>query len=77
MSSVRSDFGASQNRLEHAIKNNNNNAENTQASESRIRDVDMADEMVSQSKHSILMQAGEAVMAHAMTSAQDVVKLLQ
>ncbi len=77
VSSIRSDFGASQNRLEHAIANNKNNAENTQASESRIRDVDMAEEMVAYSKHSILMQAGEAVIAQGMSDAEGVLRLLQ
>ena len=73
----RSDFGAKQNRLEHAINSNNNASENTQAAESRLRDLDMAEEMVAQSKHSILMQAGEAIMAQMMNDAEGVLRLLQ
>lgn len=77
ISTIRSDFGAKQNRLEHAIASNKNASENTQAAESRIRDLDMADEMVKYSKDSILMQAGEAMMAHAMTDAEGILRLLQ
>ncbi len=77
LSTIRSDFGAKQNRLEHAMTSNKNASENTQAAESRLRDLDMADEMVKYSKDSILMQAGEAVMAHAMTDAEGILRLLQ
>ena len=77
VSAIRSDFGAKQNRLEHAINSNNNASENTQAAESRLRDLDMAEEVVAQSKHSILMQAGEAIMAQMMNDAEGVLRLLQ
>ncbi len=77
LSAIRSDFGAKQNRLEHAIASNKNASENTQAAESRIRDLDMAEEMVKYSKDSILMQAGEAIMAQAMTDAEGILRLLQ
>ncbi len=76
VSQIRGDLGAKQNRLEHAILSNKNAAENTQASESKLRDLDMADEMVKFSKESILMQVGEAMMAQANMSAQNVLKLL-
>lgn len=77
VSEVRSTFGSEQNRLEHAILNNQNTSENTQAAESRLRDTDMADEMVEQSKHNILVQSGNAVMAQAKVSGESVIKLLQ
>ncbi len=77
VSEIRSDFGASQNRLQHAIANNDNTAENTQAAESRIRDTDMAEAMVADSRNSILMQAGEAVMSHYMANAEGILQLLQ
>ncbi|MBR5635425.1 MAG: flagellinolysin [Pseudobutyrivibrio sp.] len=77
VSGVRSYFGAVQNRLEHSIKNLDNVVENTDAAESRIRDADMADEMVKYSKDKILAQAGEAMLAQANTSADNIVNLLR
>lgn len=77
VSDVRSYFGATQNRLEGAIRNNENKSENLTASESEIRDTDMAEMLVSQAKDNILMQVGEAMMAQANQSAQNVMLLLQ
>lgn len=77
VSQVRSDFGAKHNRLEFAINSNKNTAENTQAAESLLRDVDMAEEMTKFSKESILMQAGEAMMAQANSITQGVLRLLE
>ncbi len=77
LSAIRSTFGAKQNRLEHAIASNKNNSENTQAAESRIRDTEMAAEMVKYSKESILMQVEEAMMSHAMTDSEGILRLLQ
>ena len=76
VSQIRSDFGAIQNRLEFAINSNKNTAENTQAAESLLRDADMADEMVEYSKQTILMQAGEAMMAQANALKEGVLRLL-
>lgn len=76
VSEMRSDFGAYQNRLEHSYANNNNKAENTQAAESRIRDTDMASEMVKNTKENILIQAGEAMMAQANQSNQGVLSII-
>lgn len=76
ISKARSDIGAQQNRLEHTINNNENVVENTQAAESRIRDTDMAKEMVSLSINNILQQAGMNMMAQANQSAQGVLSLL-
>ena len=76
VSNIRSDFGAKQNRLEFAINSNKNRAENTQAAESLLRDADMADEMVEYSKQTILMQAGEAMMAQANALKEGVLRLL-
>lgn len=73
----RSDLGAKQNRLEHTIANADNTSENLQAAESRIRDVDMADEMVKYSKSSILQQAGQSMLAQANQSTQGVLSLLR
>lgn len=73
----RSRFGAQQNRLEHAIKITDNTAENTQSAESKIRDTDMAEEMIRFSKENILQQAGQAVLAQANQSTQGVLSLLQ
>lgn len=72
----RSTLGAIQNRLEHTIANADNTAENLQAAESRIRDLDMADEMVKYSKNSILQQAGQSMLAQANQSTQGVLALL-
>jgi flagellin len=77
ISSSRSDLGAVQNRLEHTIANADNTSENLQAAESRIRDVDMADEMVKYSKSSILQQAGQSMLAQANQSTQGVLSLLR
>jgi flagellin len=77
ISKSRSDLGALQNRLEHTIANADNTAENLQAAESRIRDVDMADEMVKYSKSSILQQAGQSMLAQANQSTQGVLSLLR
>jgi flagellin len=76
VSSQRSALGAIQNRLEHTIANADNVAENTQAAESRIRDVDMAEEMVKYSKNNILQQAGQLMLAQANQSTQGVLSLL-
>ena len=73
----RSDLGALQNRLEHTIANADNTSENLQSAESRIRDVDMAKEMVSYSKSSILQQAGQSMLAQANQATQGVLSLLQ
>lgn len=73
----RADLGAYQNRLEHAVRGINIGAENLQASESRIRDVDMAKEMVDFTKNQILSQAGTAMLAQANQSTQSVLTLLQ
>ena len=77
VSDQRSNLGAVQNRLEHTIANADNTAENLQAAESRIRDVDMADEMVKYSKSSILQQAGQSMLAQANQSTQGVLSLLR
>lgn len=77
ISDIRSDFGSTQNRLEHAIANNENKAENLQSAESVIRDTDMAKEMVEYSKHNILQQAGQAMLTNANQSVQGVLSLLQ
>ena len=76
VSSMRSDFGAIQNRLEHTVDNLDNIVENVTASESRIRDTDMADEMVKYSKNNILTQAGQSMLAQANQSTQGVLSLL-
>jgi flagellin len=73
----RADLGAYQNRLEHAIKGIDVGAENLQAAESRIRDTDMASEMVSYTKNRILAQAGNAMLAQANQKTQQVMSLLQ
>ena len=77
VSSQRSALGALQNRLEHTIANLDNVAENTQAAESRIRDTDMASEMVEYSKNNILAQAGQSMLAQANQGTQGVLSLLQ
>jgi flagellin len=68
----RSTLGAIQNRLEHTIANADNTSENLQSAESRIRDLDMADEMVKYSKSSILQQAGQSMLAQANQATQGV-----
>ena len=77
VSSQRSALGALQNRLEHTIANLDNVSENTSAAESRIRDTDMASEMVNYSKNNILAQAGQSMLAQANQSTQGVLSLLQ
>ena len=77
VSQARGRMGAIQNRLEHTIANLDTAAENTQNAESRIRDVDMADEMVTYSKNNILAQAGQSMLAQANQSTQGVLSLLQ
>ncbi len=72
----RSRFGAYQNRLEHAYNSNRNISENTQASESKIRDTDMAAQMVELSRSSILAQVNESMLAQANQSGQAVMSLL-
>ena len=77
VSTQRSALGAIQNRLEHTIANADNVAENLTDAESRIRDVNMADEMVQFSKNNILQQAGQSMLAQANQSTQGVLSLLQ
>ncbi|MGD6894414.1 flagellin Hag [Bacillus infantis] len=77
VSEERSKLGAYQNRLEHTINNLNTGAENLTAAESRIRDVDMAKEMMSQTKNSILSQAAQAMLAQANQQPQGVLQLLR
>ena len=77
VSTQRAKLGAVQNRLEHTIANLDNVSENTQAAESRIRDTDMAKEMVTYSKNNILMQSGQSMLAQANQSNQGVLSLLQ
>ena len=76
VSTQRSKLGALQNRLEHTINNLDTTAENTQSAESRIRDTDMASEMVQYSKNNILSQAGQSMLAQANQSNQGVLSLL-
>ena len=76
VSTQRSALGAIQNRLEHTIANADNVAENLTDAESRIRDTDMADEMVRFSKNNILQQAGQSMLAQANQSTQGVLSLL-
>ncbi|HUW69276.1 MAG TPA: flagellin [bacterium] len=73
----RADLGAYQNRLEHAVRGIDIGAENLQAAESRIRDVDMASQMVEYTKNKILAQAGNAMLAQANQQTQQVLQLLQ
>ncbi len=72
----RSALGALQNRLEHTVANADNMAENLQSAESKIRDANMADEMVAYSSFSILQQAGQSMLAQANQSTQGVLSLL-
>jgi len=73
----RADLGAYENRLEHAVKGIDVGAENLQAAESRIRDTDMANQMVDYTKNRILVQAGSAMLAQANQRTQSVLQLLQ
>jgi flagellin len=77
VSSTRATLGAYQNRLDHKINNLNVTVENLTASNSRIRDTDMASEMVNFTKQQILAQAGTAMLAQANTAPQTVLRLLQ
>ena len=77
VSSARGDLGAIQNRLEHTINNLSVTAENMTAAESRIRDVDMAQEMMAYTKNNILVQASQAMLAQANQIPQGVLQLLQ
>ena len=77
VSSQRAALGAIQNRLEHTIANLDTTSENTQAAESRIRDTEMASEMVAFSKNNILSQAGTSMLAQANQATQGVLSLLQ
>ena len=76
VSAERAKLGAYQNRLEHTIRNLDTSAENLQAAESRIRDVDMAQEMMEFTKQNILQQAATAMLAQANMAPQTVLKLL-
>ena len=76
VSSARADLGAKQNRFEHTINNLNTTIENTTASESRIRDTDMASEMTKFTRTQILTQAGTSMLAQANQSTQSILKLL-
>ena len=77
LSTQRSTLGAIQNRLEHTTANLDSISENTQSAESRIRDTDMAEEMVQYSKNNILQQAGQSMLAQANQANQGVLSLLQ
>lgn len=77
ISGSRSLIGAQQNRLEYTKLIDDNTSENTQEAESRLRDTDMAEEMVGYTKHSILEQAGQAMLAQANQSQQGILTLLQ
>ena len=77
VSKARGQMGAVQNRLEHTINNLDTASENMQTAESRIRDTDMAEEMVEYSKNNILAQAGQSMLAQANQSTQGVLSLLQ
>ena len=77
VSANRSKIGAQQNRLEHTIANEQNIVENTASAESRIRDTDMAKEMVELSKQNILEQVGTAMITQANQTSQGIMNLLQ
>lgn len=77
VSTQRSNLGAIQNRLEHTVNNLDNISENTQTAESRIRDTDMASEMVQYSATSIIQQAGQSMLAQANSQTQGVLSLIQ
>jgi len=77
VSKERSKLGANQNRLEHTIKNLDNASENLTAAESRVRDVDMAKEMMEFTKNNILQQAAQAMLAQANQAPQGVLQLLR
>lgn len=77
VSRYRSQFGAQQNRLEHGMAIDDNTAENTQAAETRIRDLDIADEMMLYSQNNILAQMGQSMLAQANRQTQAILALLQ
>ena len=77
VNTVRATYGAQQNQLEHAANNMSATKENLQAAESRVRDVDMAEEMMSYTKNNILLQAAQAMLAQANSQPQGVLQLLQ
>ena len=77
VSAQRSQLGAYQNRLEHTINNLNTSSENLTSAESRIRDVDMAKEIMEQTKNGILAQAAQAMLAQANQQPQGVLQLLR
>ncbi len=77
VSTQRSQLGAYQNRLEHTVANLDNASENLQSAESRVRDVDMASEMMNYTKNSILQQAAQAMLAQANQAPQGVLELLR
>ncbi len=77
ISSQRADLGAAQNRLEHTITSTDNTAENLQAAESRIRDVDMAKEMMNLTKLNVLQQASQAMLSQANQAPQQVLQILR
>jgi flagellin len=77
VSAERSKLGAVQNRLDHTINNLSTSSENLTAAESRVRDVDMAKEMMNQTKSSILAQASQAMLAKANQQPQGVLQLLR
>jgi flagellin len=77
VSTERAKLGATQNRLEHKINNLDTSAENLQAAESRIRDLDMAKEMTTFTQNNILVQAATAMLAQANAAPQNVLSLLQ
>ena len=70
-------MGAYMNRMEYAVAVDDNTSENVQSSESRLRDTDMADEMVQYSRSNILAQAGQSMLAQANQSTQGILSLLQ
>lgn len=76
LSAERSDIGAYQNRMEHAIANNENTSENLQAAESLLRDADMAEEMVAYTKDNILLQASQAMLSQANAAPSRILELL-
>jgi flagellin len=77
VSGERAKYGAMQNRLEHTLNNLRVSEENLQAAESRIRDTDMASEMVKLNKDKIISQSGTAMLAQANTTPQGVLQLLR
>jgi flagellin len=77
VNTARADFGAQQNRFEHEINNLSTYHENLQAAESRIRDVDMAEEMMQYTKNNILVQAAQSMLAQANQQPQGILQLLQ